>query len=984
VKPRAAGYIGVCLAVPLCASALAQSTATAPRDAAPSADTLAAPSSETLDITASQALTWSQDGAIVMQLSGPLRIEVGGAVLQADSGVIWLSEVETGVFDARRAQIALIGNASIERNGATRTGPNLIATATIRDRVRITANERFSRDASQSELYRTADALRRESAAAAVDQTAPTRAVATTRPAAPVAPETIITPALEPVSIQAGNADTPGDDQRPAGQKVYTALTGDVLLIQRRANGDLIELQAQRAVLFTQLNSLRELEQGERFKRIEDAVESAYLEGDVRVIYTPAGGGAGEQRLRADRVFYEFTTDRAILTDAVLHATDPRRPVPVFVRAQTIRQLSLEEYSAEKVQLTTSAFHTPSYAIAADRAYVRRSESDARGTRYDFTGNDSTLQTFGTPVFYFPYVSGSITERGTPLRNLNFGNNGRFGTFVQTDWGLFETLGKTPPDNLDIVYKLDYYSDRGPGGGVDASYGGGFIRETTRQPWTFEGDFTSFFVYDRGEDDLGGSRADVEPEDEFRGRALWEHQHFFPEDWQLQLRAGWVSDPTFLEQWFERDWDRNREHDLSAYIKRQRDSEAITFLVDVQPNEFVTTSDWAQEQFEVERLPEVGYHRIGDSFGDTATFFSSNSVSALQFEESEATLAEQGYFFGVQPGLPSVGQTGIDGGTNIRGDFRQEVDFPIKLDQVRMVPYVMGRYTGYTDTPGGGSENRFMGGLGVRLTTTFWNVDDTVESKLFDLHRLRHVVEPEVHLFTSAASADATDLFIYDEDVDRVADLSGASIGLRQRWQTKRGGPGKWRSVDFFTLNTFANFFSNKPDEIFQNPEQFRGQYYWSLPEASIARNSLNADATWRIADSTAILADASYNLDENELATAAVGLAVRRADRVSYFVGLRYIEPVDANLLTLAATYQVSTRYTLAGSTSFGIGDDDRVYASGSIQRHFDRFTTVVSIYYDEVDDLGGLNVSIIPHGLAGAIGSGDPARALGGGGFR
>src|SRR5690606_6591702 len=103
--------------------------------------------------------------------------------------------------------------------------------------------------------------------------------------------------------------------------------------------------------------------------------------------------------------------------------------------------------------------------------------------------------------------AGSITERGTPLRRINFGDNGRFGTFVQTDWGLFESLGRTPPDNLDVVLKLDYYGDRGPGGGIDASYGGGFIRETTREPWTFEGDFTSFFVYDTGEDDFGGARA---------------------------------------------------------------------------------------------------------------------------------------------------------------------------------------------------------------------------------------------------------------------------------------------------------------------------------------------------------------------------------------------------------------------------------------------------------------------------------------------
>ena len=750
------------------------------------------------------------------------------------------------------------------------------------------------------------------------------------------------------------------------------------MLLQRRPNGDLIELQAERAVLFTPLKSLRDLEQSERLKRIEDAIESAYLEGDVRVTFTPGGSGVGEQRLRAGRVFYEFSTDRAVLTDAVLHATDPKRSVPIFVRADTIRQLSLEEYSADGVQLTTSAFKTPSYAVAADRAYVRRSDGGGGGERYEFVADDATLQTFGLPVFFLPRISGSIAERGVPLRSLNVGSNGRFGTFVQTDWGFFESIGRTAPDNLDVVYKLDYYTDRGPGGGVDATYGGGFIRQTTKEPWTFEGEVSSFFVYDSGTDDFGGARADVEPEKSLRGRLLWEHQHFFPDDWQGQFRAGVVSDPTFLEQWFQRDWDRNRSYETSAYLKRQRDSEAITFLATAQPNGFVTTSDFVQEQFEIERLPEVGYQRIGDSIGDGATFFSNNSVSALRYENSRATLADQGYYFGVLPGLPSVGQTGIENDTNYRGDFRQQIDFPLSLNQIRLVPYAMGRYTGYSDSPGGGAENRFLAGVGVRLTTTFWNTDDTIESRLLDLHRVRHVIEPEVHLFSSAASVDATDLYIYDEDVDKVYDLTGASVGVRQRWQTKRGGPGRWRSVDFLTLDLFGNFFANQPDDVFLNPNRFRGDYYWSLPEASIPRNSLNANSTWRVSDSTAILTDGSYNLDESVLATASVGLAVRRDTRLSYYVGLRYIEPLEANLLTLAATYQISAKYTIGASSSFGVGEDDRVYAAGSIQRRFDRFTAVVSVYYDDVEDLGGLNLSIIPEGLGAALGG----RGFGGGG--
>ena len=62
----------------------------------------------------------------------------------------------------------------------------------------------------------------------------------------------------------------------------------------------------------------------------------------------------------------------------------------------------------------------------------------------------------------------------------------------------------------------------------------------------------------------------------------------------------------------------------------------------------------------------------------------------------------------VRPGQPSlglVGATGINGPPGVtedytdRADFRQEIDMPFSLGPVRVLPYVSGRYTGYSDTP---------------------------------------------------------------------------------------------------------------------------------------------------------------------------------------------------------------------------------------------------------------------------------------------
>ena len=70
-----------------------------------------------------------------------------------------------------------------------------------------------------------------------------------------------------------------------------------------------------KAVLFTTLDKLTDLQGargGQGSHSIEDSVRSTYLEGDVRIVVTPPPGSRiGEQRLNAQRVFYDFATDRA-------------------------------------------------------------------------------------------------------------------------------------------------------------------------------------------------------------------------------------------------------------------------------------------------------------------------------------------------------------------------------------------------------------------------------------------------------------------------------------------------------------------------------------------------------------------------------------------------------------------------------------------------------------------------------------------------
>ncbi len=940
----------------------------------------APPASEQLTLTAKSAATWTDGTTTVIQLQGPIKIELDRAKMSAQRAVIWLVPVSQQNLDLQSLQVALIGDARIEQEQVTRTGGELFATALVRgNKYQIVADERVAQDLSGSALYQQAAALRQAQGPATQQVIVPPVELPGTRNAPPTPTPAQTQPAVQrngsdaPVEASFGSIETIQTDEG----SVAAVLGGGVKLIQARATGDLIELQARRAVLFTPLKSLKELAAGNgQPRRFNQMVTAAYLEGDVRIEYLPNRKNTGEQRLMADRVYYEFATDRAVLTNAIIHTADPTRGSPMVARARLIRQLSVGEYRATNMQLSTSSFAVPSLSMAADKLYVRQetSENPDIGSRVVFQGQGVTFQAFDFPFFWLPFASGSL-ERGEALRSISFGNSNIFGVEAMSEWGLFESLGMLPPRDLDVNYRLDYFSKRGPGFGLNAAYGGGFRTDQTKEPWDFRGQLRSYFIYDHGTDDVG--RLPIKPEEgsTMRGMALWEHQHYFPDNWEAYARAGYVSDATFREQWFRRDFETGAPLDVAGYLKHVDQTEAFTFGAEFQPNKVVTTSNMQQENFEIERLPQVQYYRIGDGFAnDHLTFFSENSAGGLRFQTSKTPIKDEGFLLPTfSPGRPALGTTGTTKDITWRGDFRQEVDWPLSAGPFRVVPYVFGRYTYYSQQPSEDQRRpRGFLGAGLRASTEIWKTDPTIQSDLFDIHQLRHVIEPQLNLFTSATNVDNTRLFIYDTDVDKINDVSAIQLGVNQRWQTKRGGPGAWRSSDVFSFNFDVDWYANKPPKPVRAPYNFRGMFFPSYPEASIPRDAINADASWRISDNTVVLSDASWNLDKSEIQTIAIGILVRRDTRMSYFIGNRYIGVLDSNITSVHADYELSKKYVISVDQEFDFTHGQNVYSNVSIVRRFDTFYLIGRYFFDEVTGENGFSVNVIPYGFGQGIDTG------------
>ena len=100
--------------------------------------------------------------------------------------------------------------------------------------------------------------------------------------------------------------------------------------------------------------------------------------------------------------------------------------------------------------------------------------------------------------------------------------------------------------------------------------------------------------------------------------------------------------------------------------------------------------------------------------------------------------------------------------------------------------------------------------MGVRTGTQFWRCFDA-ESRLFDVHGVRHIIRPEATAWLSGSNRDSLDLYPFDAGIEGINDFYGTSLALRQAWQTKRGGPGKWRIVDWITFDVELNLFGDQP-----------------------------------------------------------------------------------------------------------------------------------------------------------------------------
>ena len=797
-------------------------------------------------------------------------------------------------------------------------------------------------------------------------------------------------------------SDSPNEIQSkllPTGERVAIVTGGIRVLVEGLPATDIpaalgplgtIDISTDRAVIWT--SGADASLSGQSFQS-QDAPLEIYMEGNIEF-------RQGDRVIYADRMFYDVRRQVGVILNAELLTPLPQYEGHEYqglvrLRAAAIRQLDQSHFSALNALITTSRLEEPTYDFDAHEIAfedVQRQVIDPRtgAPAIDpLTGaavvehqqlvesRGNTLRIRGMPVFYWPTIATDLRKPSFFIDGVRIGNDSIFGNQAMFDFDAYQMLGiRNAPQGTDWGISLDYLSDRGLGHGTTFKYdrpGVLGLDGPAKGLWDFWG------IDDQGIDNLGRGRRAIAPEEDYRFRLFGQHRQRFRNGWELTAEAGFISDRTFLEQYYESEWDEHKDERTGLRLKRLADNRALSFEANGQVNDFFTETQW---------LPRADHYWLGESLlGDRLTWF----------EHSQAAYANINV--ATTPTNPTLASqfTTLPWEANVQGErlvTRQEIDMPMEWGPVKVVPFALGELAHWGEALDGNDLQRAFVNMGVRASVPFWAVFPEVRDPLFNLNGLAHKVVFDAEFSYADANRNFTDLPLYDPLDDTsilefrrrllnptlaptitgfrfdprsyafrsgiqgsvtsptteiADDLLALRMGMRHRWQTKRGAPGRQHVVDWLTIDTNATWF---PDP---NRDNF-GQDF----------GLVNYDLRWHLGDRFTVVSDGAADFFGDGLKMVSAGVLLNRPTRGNGYLGFRSINgPIESNVVSTSYSYRLSPKWISTAGAVFDLSDAGNIGQSFSMTRIGESLLVTLGVNVDKSKNNVGFRFMVEPRFL-------------------
>ncbi|MBT3279535.1 MAG: LPS assembly protein LptD [Phycisphaerales bacterium] len=907
-----------------------------------------------MTITGAQMHAFTDNGKPVTVVIGQFKMTVGKRVVTANNAAVWVETVsELQGVSRYNVTVYAEGDVSVsDTNKTTTTDQRMLLRMGIEGKRRYLVNSgaisskpltnlKFMRTArvmketnGQLDAYRSVE-IRPTSPSKGPQRISKLPARPTTTQHVSTQPTTgdgttskAITPRqATPVQLRASEITV---QSRTKTDRVIVARGGksNVRITQGQlASANALSLEADEMVIYTTTKprpkkTSRAPYAPQLLNRSGEYAEGVYLTGDVII-------SRGERTIKAKGAYYDFVTERATILQPVFRTVQEQRNIPVYIRGTKAKMLSAKEIKFYNGVVSTSDFKNPSYSFGAR---VMRFKDT---TPYDETGEQLGpttgtleydglwLEAYGRGIMPLGSGSSNIQRDHTALRRLSAGSMNDFGVGIESQWHLFRLLGIVEPEGVKSYLNANMY-EKGAQIGIDTRYQG------RKEDRSYAGTIRLDAVYDRsGSDDFGDTRKNLNAS-KHRGRMLARHKEYLPGDWELQGEFSWLSDRNFLEKFYPGEFWAGKEQENLIYAKKQRDNWAVTALAKVRLNKFLT---------QTEKLPEVSGYLIGEPlFDDRVVYYGEAHVGMVRHALDNGHWT-QGFGSSLSP---------EKGEATFRADLRNEINIPLSVEtqwgNMNVVPFATARVTHYSDMPskgaatasymtpaqalnywaprvaakgipatlaearGSGDKTRLYGNVGVRMNTTLHR-SYAAQSRMLDIHGLRHIITPEIVAFASTTNVDPEENYHYDDSIEsHLRTNTGVSFGLYNRLQTKRGPAGSRQTVDWMRFNVIAGFFGNS-DEAENGGD---GMMFFSRPELSRQRSFLYGEYLWNVSDAITFMADANYDMEDSQLDTLNFGLAVRRDPRLRYYLGLRHIDKFNSTIGVFGMSYQINKKFTI------------------------------------------------------------------------
>lgn len=910
------------------------------------------PRATDITITGLKANAWTVDDTKRLLVESDVTITIGAYTFDAERAVVWLNRMKTdaGIVSQIAVYLPTFSKSS-KLNALGAEGENLLVVGSTLGSVSLdVALLKPSKPNSKSAIL-TKARQRFAQYAKGLSSTQTQLSghpIITAEPTATTGTESAFVelpleetrPWLQPksgfVTLSADLVELQTDESENT-----VTLDGQVRIEMRSTSGiDDMQMRASRGIVFLDGGSVRDIASG----NIDmSEIHGVYLEGNV-VIHA----NSGNYLVRAPQVFYDFDTGKAVMLESVLRTYGNKGRVPIYIRAKEMQQIAVNQWVAKDAQASTSSFATPDLAIGSSNLKITQEED---GNAY-IQSSHNTVRLGGTPVFYWPYFAGEAGE--IPIHNLVVGYKDGFGALMESKWDVFTLLGKPQPAGLSLDLQLDGYVDRGVGVGLEVEYAQGGSKY----------ELDTYFLADAGvQKTSSGIEMDV-PHHQ-RGYALWTSNSKLSNYWTLQSQLSYISDSTFMSVWGKPEFKEHAEYETSIYAKYQKDNAAFTALGKDSLNDFISNG-WllASRQYTVDKMPEIGYRRYGDSVFKELLNWSSETRfvrERMRFQNGtpnsnglnrNAFLLPSGTAIGGDDAISDVlTAQGLDEDFQTRFVSRHEITMPLDFGNIHFTPFASIQMNWNLEDENAGANqdaDYWYRTVGFRASSQINRIYNDVDNELLDLHRLRHVIEPYLTVWNGDSDLDdISTIQQYDASLDNLSTGSAVYLGVKNKLQTWRGGPGRWYQVDWLTIDTAILFASNDATQRYDT-----AQFFDWRPEYSSLEDAAIVNAKWQYSDGIAFIGNGTLELDGGTLERGSIGAELDHGRDVKTYLEYREIGNANEQFLTLGMQFQLSKRYSMTFRPTWNFNTDDMQSLRFTATRHYPEFDLTAQIKQDQIQD--------------------------------